>query len=77
MENFIISVVPRCAVSLYHKIINILRIAKIKHHHWILPDSTSKAMFSIEKLIFIKPNMAIFQLFEEGQENQRSDPKSN
>ena len=69
MENFIISVVPRCAVSLHHTIINISRIAKIKHHHWILSDSTSKAMFSIEKLIFIKLYMAIFQLFEKGRKS--------
>ena len=51
MENFIISVVPRCGISLNQNIVNISRIVKIKHHHWILSDSTS-AIYDLRIHVF-------------------------
>ena len=50
MKNFIKLVVPGYAVSFYHKNYDILRNARMKWQYWILCDTGSKDMFSVENL---------------------------
>ena len=38
----------------------------MKHYTWILCDTGSKVMFSVEKLRFTKQNLNIFMIFEKG-----------
>ena len=60
MKNFTTMVVPICVNSFYLMIFNISKIVLMKHHTWILRDTGSKVMFSVENLRLTKKNLNIF-----------------
>ena len=64
MKNFTTMVVPRCVNSFYHMILNISKIVMMKHHTWILCDTGSKVMFSVENMRLTKQNLNISMIFE-------------
>ena len=49
----------------------------MKHHTWILCDTGSKLMFSVENLRLTKQNLNISMIFEKSFSNQISGQKSN
>ena len=77
MKNFTTMVVPICVNFFYLMIFNISKIVLMKHHTWILRDTGSKVMFSVENLRLTEQNLNISLVFEKSFLNQSSGQKSN